>query len=324
MADLPTSRLGRTDLLVTRLGYGAMELKGSRQQLTTELAGTILNSVLDAGINLIDTSPDYGRSEELIGKHISHRRDEFYIASKCGCLVGEAARALVPRSRHVFTRENIRAGVEQSLRRMRTDYLDIIQFHANPSRAVLEEHDAVETLRTLQREGKVRFLGMSGTLPHLTDHIAMAVFDTFQISYSALEREHEDAITAAARAGAGTIIRGGVARGAPVQDRTRSAPCGLRDLGLAFIRREPRVIWKKAKLDELLGEMLRLEFLLRFTLTHPLVHTTIVGTANLDHLADNVAAAQAGPLPEDVYAKAKRHLAPYRNRLLTLSRRIFR
>src|SRR5437870_11853056 len=101
---------------------------------------------------------------------------------------------------HVHTAENIRAGVEQSLRRMRTDHLDLVQFHVSPSRETLEENDSVAELLDLQREGKVRFLGMSGTLPHLTDHIAMGVFDAFQIPYSAVEPEHETVISDAAQA----------------------------------------------------------------------------------------------------------------------------
>jgi aryl-alcohol dehydrogenase-like predicted oxidoreductase len=85
----------------------------------------------------------------------------------------------------------------------------------SPSRAQMEEGGTVETLVELRDEGKVRFIGMSGILPHLTDHIAMDVFDVFQIPYSALQLEHEDLITAAAARGAGTLIRGGAARGAP-------------------------------------------------------------------------------------------------------------
>jgi aryl-alcohol dehydrogenase-like predicted oxidoreductase len=65
----------------------------------------------------------------------------------------------------------------------------------------------------------VRFVGMSGTLPHLADHIAMSVFDVFQIPYSAVEREHEAAITAAALKGAGIVIRGGAAKGAATEGK---------------------------------------------------------------------------------------------------------
>ena len=82
--------LGRTGLQVTTLGYGAMELRGTprARDITEAQAETILNKVLDAGINYIDTSIDYGLSEERIGRYISHRRAEYYLASKCGCLVG--------------------------------------------------------------------------------------------------------------------------------------------------------------------------------------------------------------------------------------------
>ena len=125
------------------------------------------------------------------------------------------------RPAHVFTPENIRAAVEQSLRRMRTDHLDLVQFHISPSRDTLEENGAVDALIELRDEGKTRFIGMSGTLPNLVDHIDMGVFDAFQIPYSALERDHEGAIHDAAVAGSGTIIRGGVARGA--QPRRREA-----------------------------------------------------------------------------------------------------
>lgn len=300
MSDLPTSTLGRTGVTVTKLGYGAMELRGptgfgASRQLDDAEVSELLNGVLDAGINLIDTSPDYGGSEEHIGRWLAHRRDEFFLASKCGCPVGEAAQ----RSReHVFTRENVRAGVEQSLRRMRTDHLDLVQFHSSPARDVLEEHDAVAELEALRSEGKVRFLGMSGTLPHLADHIAMGVFDAFQIPYSAVERDHEQAISDAAAAGAGTIIRGGVARGLP------EPPANLPDQYRAAMQAR-RERFEATDLSDLVGDGSPMELMLRFTISHPDLHTTIVGTANPDHLAANVAAAAKGPLPADVYEAAR-------------------
>ena len=158
MADLPKRELGRTGLQVTMLGYGAMELRGApRARDTTEAqAETILNAVLDAGINYIDTSIDYGVSEERIGRYISHRRSEYYLASKCGCLVGAPA-VRGQRSPHVFTRDNILAGVEQSLVRMKTDYLDVVQFHISPSQQTLEENGALEAVMELKagRQGAV-------------------------------------------------------------------------------------------------------------------------------------------------------------------------
>lgn len=295
MPDLPKRELGRTGLQVTMLGYGAMELRGApRARDTSEAqAEIILNAVLDSGINYIDTSIDYGVSEERIGRYISHRRSEYYLASKCGCLVGAPA-VRGQRSPHVFTRDNILSGVEQSLDRMKTDYLDVVQFHISPSRQTLEENGALEAVMELKAAGKVRFIGMSGTLPHLRDHIAMGIFDVFQIPYSAVEREHEAIMTTAAAAGAGIVIRGGAAKGAPSEDK---------QAGLQWAR------WQAAKLEDLLGDMTPMEFILRFTFTNPDLDTTIVGTVNPVHLRSNVEILQKGPLPLELYTEAKRRLA---------------
>ena len=296
MTDLPKRELGRTGLQVTMLGYGAMELRGAprARDITDAQAETILNAVLDSGINYIDTSIDYGLSEERIGRYISHRRDSYYLASKCGCLVGAPPAPRGQRSPHLFTRENIVAGIEQSLARMKTDFLDVVQFHISPSRQTLEENGAVEALLELKAAGKVRFIGMSGTLPHLKDHIAMKVFDVFQIPYSAVEREHEAAISEAAGAGAGIVIRGGAAKGAPAEGK---------QTGLQWER------WQRPRIDDLLDGATPLEFILRFTFSHPDMDTTIVGTVNPAHLQSNLDALRKGPLPPALYGEAKRRLA---------------
>jgi len=289
---------------VTILGYGAMELRGQPRgpAIEDDDAGRLLNAVLDGGINLIDTSIDYGRSEELIGRYLAHRRDEYFLASKCGCLLGDPTPGATPPFPHDFRAQNIRGGIEQSLRRLGTDHLDLLQVHLSPSRDQLEADQTVETLFSLRDEGKVRFIGMSGTLPHLPDHIAMGVFDVFQIPYSAIQREHEDLITAAAAGGAGTLIRGGAARGAPSEDKNwRHGPIGLAE-------GEGQRRWESSGVEELLGDMGRLEFVLRFTLSHPGLSSTIVGTSNMDHLRSNLAFAEKGPLPPDLYEEAKSRL----------------
>jgi aryl-alcohol dehydrogenase-like predicted oxidoreductase len=296
--------LGRTGYDATILGYGAMELRGAPRGpvIDDADAGRILNAVLDQGINLIDTSVDYGRSEELIGRYISHRRDEYFLASKCGCQTELPVEAPAP-SPHDYSPANVRAGVEQSLRRLGTDRLDLVQVHMSPSKAQLVADHTIETLHSLRDEGKVRFIGMSGILPELPDHIAMGVFDVFQIPYSAVQREHEELITSAARSGAGTLIRGGAARGAPSKDKQwRQGPLTQAE-GVGQRR------WEASGVAELIGEMSAIEFTLRFTLSHPDLSSTIVGTANIDHLRSNVAIAEKGPLPQDLYDAAKERLA---------------
>jgi aryl-alcohol dehydrogenase-like predicted oxidoreductase len=287
--------LGRTGYDATILGFGAMEIRGPRiwggRELTDEQAQSILNAVLDVGINLIDTAWDYGRSEEYIGRFISTRRDEYFLAAKCGCTFVD--RGEYDDTPHVWTRDNLMRNIDDSLRRMKTDHVDLLQLH-NPTVEQVEEGNLVQVLQDIQTAGKTRFIGCSSTLPHISTFIKWGVFDVFQIPYSALEPEHEDAITEAGKAGAGTIIRGGVARGEP------GAGLGSEDRWR---------LWEAAGLDDLLsaGES-RTTFLLRFTVSHPEMDTTIVGTLRPEHLEENVRAAEAGPLPQDVYVEAKRRL----------------
>lgn len=287
--------LGRTGLEVTRLGFGAMEIRGPRiwsgRPVTDDEADQILNAVLDAGINFIDTAYDYGLSEEYIGRFISRRRSEYILATKCGCTVVNCGDH--DETPHVWTRDNLLHNIETSLRRMKTDYIDLLQLH-NPTVEQTEEGNLVEILREIQTSGKVRWIGISSTLPHISKYIESGVFDSFQIPYSALERDHENVISDAARSGAGTIIRGGVGRGEP---------------GAGLGNKDRWAVWEKARLDELLDEgESRTGFLLRFTLSHPHMSTTIVGTKNPEHLAENLRIAVKGSLPTDVYEEAKRRL----------------
>lgn len=131
----------------------------------------------------------------------------------------------------------------------------------------------------------------------------MGVFDVFQIPYSVVEREHEALIGEAARRGAGIVVRGGVARGVMVKDESiiDDYPAPLR-AGFRARRR----LWQETKIDDLLDGMSPMEFMLRFTISHPDMSTTIVGTTNPAHLEDNVAAAAKGPLPADIYEEARR------------------
>jgi aryl-alcohol dehydrogenase-like predicted oxidoreductase len=300
---LPAATLGRTGLEVTKLGYGAMEVRGTRiwngRPVTDDEADRILNVVLDSGINFIDTANDYGRSEEYIGRFISKRRGEFYLATKCGCTVVRRDEN-TDDTPHVWTRENLFRGLHESLERMKTDYVDVMQLH-NPSVEQAEQGDLVNVLKEMKQQGKVRWIGCSSTNPHLPTYIEWGVFDVFQIPYSALEREHEGAIQAAADAGSGVIVRGGVARGEP---------------GSGLGNEERWTLWEAADMDELLEEgESRTAFLLRFTITHPGMSTTIVGTKNSEHLQENVQAAQRGPLSPEVYEEAKRRLAAAERRL---------
>ena len=282
---------GNTGLSVTVLGYGAMELR----QVDEAQAERLLNAALDGDINFIDTSPDYGPSEDFIGRSVAHRWGEYLLATKCGCNVPLVGGDDAPR--HIWTSAQVRHNIEHSLRRLHTDYVDIWQVHsAEPDE--LAQSDVLETMLRIKEEGKVRHIAVSmsgraagygyGQLrPYLDGE--WDDFEAIQVWYSALVRASEGAMTEAAGRGKGMIIRGVVRSVEPwasLADAT--AKLGLDDL---------RATGESAA-----------QFLLRFALAHPGLHTTIIGTKSLEHLADNIRSVEAGPLAPDVLVEAKRRL----------------
>ncbi len=274
--------LGRTGMEVTQLGYGAMELRklsGSEDRTPDgDRAERVLNAVLDAGINFIDTSWCYQNSEEFIGRYVGHRRSEYFIATKCGHFWRDDP------DHSGWSREGLLNCIEESLTRLRTDHVDILQLH-NPTREEIQRYNCVSTLQAIQAQGKTRFIGVSTTLPYVEEFLKMGVFDTFQLPYSALEPENEEMIGWVAQRGAGTIIRGGVAKGVPVV-QTSDRPQVMKN----------KLRWEKAGLSALAPQLDPMELMLRFTLSHPSVHTVIAGTKDLRHLQANLRAAEKGPL----------------------------
>jgi aryl-alcohol dehydrogenase-like predicted oxidoreductase len=289
---MKTTVLGRTGLEVTQLSFGAMELRfgpdSEDRRVSEEQAEKMLNAVLDAGINLIDTAPDYGLSEERIGRYISSRRKEYILATKCGCDPKDKG----GQGGHIWTRAQVLGNIEGSLKRLKTDHVDILQLH-NPQADKAPVDELVRTLQDIRSQGLTRFISISTTLPWLDEYLGMGVFDTFQIPYSCLQPEHHEAITRVGQAGGGVIVRGGIGRGGPKAER----------LGRVNID-----VWKEARLEELCDGIKPAELILRYTLTHPHCHTTIVGTINTDHLADNVTAANKGALPADLYQEIQRRV----------------
>lgn len=285
---LPRAILGRTGLRVSCLGYGSMGIRGPKtwgvRTVDDAQADKILNAVLDMGINFIDTSPDYGLSEERIGRFLSSRREEYYLATKCGCVYTQHQDHL--EIDHQWRKDVIERNLNESLQRLGTDHIDLLQFHGGTAET-LEREGLLSQLQDFQTQGMIHHIGVSSKIPHLAGLIDLNFFDTFQIPYSCLSPEHGELITRAAETGAGIIIRGGIAHGGPDAEIQRDAL---------------NAVWNEAKLDELIPKgMTRAELILRYTLSHPHCHTTIVGTCNHQHLAENVTASRLGRLPDPIY-----------------------
>ena len=287
---LPKATLGRTDLEVTRLGFGCALWGEDKSHWTPKQAKKVWDSALDAGINFFDTAYDYVYSEEWIGWSLQPRYGEFYLATKSGCT---DSRPAFNNSDHVWTRDNLMRNIEISLRRLNRDTVDILQLH-NATTEEIKEGGLVEALMEIKEQGLVKWIGSSTTLPDLPEILSWDAFDVMQIPYSALERQHEDWITEAASKGVGIIIRGGVAQG---EHNARQESVDRWD------------VFSRAGMDELLDEgESRSSFVLRYTLSHPDSHTVIVGTTSVEHLDENINTVLRGPLTPSVYSEAKRRL----------------
>ncbi|MEE2830828.1 MAG: aldo/keto reductase [Candidatus Latescibacterota bacterium] len=278
--------LGRTGLEVSVLGFGAWEIGWTSVEEGDEV-GPLLNHALDNGINFVDSSAAYRWSEELIAKHIGHRRHEFVFATKCG-----SGRVLQADGEWVQTLDYSAAAIapqiDRSLQRLRTDYIDIMQLHS-PSYDDLVHGDGLEGLKNAQQQGKIRFVSLSADDDAAVQAVEMGEFDTLQITCNILDQEPGKIIAAAREKDMGIIVK------SPIANAIYEAPRPAADAGqwdLAQRRLSPEVI----------GDLPRVEASLRWLLNNADVHTAIVGTTNIAHLRDNIASAERGELPQDTYA----------------------
>jgi len=160
--------LGRTGLHVSIIGFGASPLGDVFGVVSPEDGRAAVHHAIDCGINLFDVSPYYGLTlaEERLGAALEGRRHEVVLATKCGRYGSE---------HFDFSAATVTREFEASLRRLRTDYVDILQLHDvefGSVQQVIEE--TLPTLRGLQRQGKARFIGITGFWPHLLARIAAA------------------------------------------------------------------------------------------------------------------------------------------------------
>ena len=207
--------IGRTGFLVSPLGFGAFKI-GRNQQVKyphgydlpdEQTVARLLNGFLEAGGNYLDTAPAYGLSEERIGTAISHRRAEFVLSTKAGETFENG------RSVYDFSADAIRHSVHRSLRRLRTDVLDLVFLHSDgDDNRILHETDAVATLLELKQSGLVRAVGLSGKTPDgARDALKWA--DALMVEYHVEDPSHAGVIAEAAIAGVGVIVKKGLASG---------------------------------------------------------------------------------------------------------------
>jgi len=225
-------RLGANGPLVSVLGYGAFKIgRNENTKYGVDYAlpdqpavNQLLNGLLDLGITYFDTAPAYGLSEERIGQAISHRRGEFTLSTKVGETFENGS------STYDFSRNSIEQSVQRSLKRLRTDVLDVVFIHANADDlAILNQTDVVKTLLSLRDTGVVKRVGLSAKTAAGARQ-ALDWADAIMVEYHLEDRSHEEVIAEAKAAGIGVVVKKALASG-------KLPPAE----GLQFVLRNPGV-----------------------------------------------------------------------------------
>ncbi len=259
--------LGRTGLRVSEIGFGGaqvgipnyMETWDSHGQREQQTIIDALNRALDLGLNYIDTAPSYGDgiSEEVLGRVIAKRRDECILATKTSA----------------YDPADILESVENSLRRLQTDVIDVLQLHggAYPEEDVetILNRGGLEAFQNLRDQGKIRFLGFTAELPSggVSQLIATGAFDVMQIRYNFMYQDACD-----------FLFPGGIVHEAKAQG-----------MGIVTMRTMTSGLFQRlmrASFPQLAGADLD-TFLLNYVLSNPLVDVAIIGMRRAEEVEHN-------------------------------------
>jgi len=277
-------QFGNTDMRVSVLGFGGAEIGFEGATETT--VERLLKGALDAGLNVIDTGECYEGSEELIGKAVASRRQDYYLFTKCGHPHGVGSED--------WSAASLLESIERSLRRLQTEQLDLIQLHSC-SEAVLRKGEAIGALQTARAKGYARYIGYSGDSAAALYAVESGAFDTLQTSVNVADQEAITLTLPKARAkGMGVIAKRPIANAVwrnnhkPVNPYHHVYWDRLNTLRYDFIRHFP--------LDQSIAHAMR------FTLSIDGVHTAIVGTTKPERWIENARLIEEGPLAEAEFA----------------------
>ena len=287
--------LGRSNLRVSRIAFGAWELGGDWGATDESVAIATIRHAADHGINFFDTAQGYGfgASERLIARALAgHPRDQVVIATKGGLRPtpgGGVERDASP--------DWVRRGVDESLRALGTDYIDLYQVHWPDSKTPVVE--TAGALADLVAAGKIRHVGVSNFDAEMEEFSGTLPVETLQPPYHLFRRDIESSILPYTRAhDIGVLVYGPLAHGllsGAMSADTKFAPGDWRAKSDVFkgdlYRRNLRIVDALARFAQLeLGTTVS-RLAVAWTLANPAVHVAIVGTRNPRHVDDAIAAA---------------------------------
>jgi aryl-alcohol dehydrogenase-like predicted oxidoreductase len=283
--------LGRTGIKVSPYALGAMVLGASIGNPDHDDSIRIIHKALDAGINFIDTADAYGESEVVVGKALKGRRDSVVLATKFGRPVGDDPH------HQGASRHWIMTAVENSLRRLQTDYIDLYQVHRPDPSTDIEE--TLSALSDLIHSGKVRAIGSSTTPASdiveaqlVAERRGLERFRTEQPPYSILSRGIEaEVLPVAQRYGMGTLVWGPLAQGMLTGRARKGQQTDLHRAAIMKVFSDELRLDAVEQLVPLAAEagMPMTHLAMAFAIAHPGVTSAIVGPHTMEQLDDLVA-----------------------------------
>jgi aryl-alcohol dehydrogenase-like predicted oxidoreductase len=307
MADIEKRILGKSGIEVTKLSLGLWAVGGSEWgEVEDRDTLDVISAALDMGINFFDTADVYGggHSEELLGQAMQGRRDQFIVATKIGWVGFDGDKGVSAYD----TVDKLIAGVETNLRRLQTDYVDVIQCHIDFREPNMDVF--VEGFQKLQAQGKVRAYGVSTSdFAYLQAFNADNRASTLQIDYSILNRTPEAEIFPYTLAhDLGVLVRGPLAMGILTGKFTRETTFEEGDFRQRWIENEDEYqvfledLDKVEKLKALANGRTLAQLAIQFVMAHPAVTVAIPGAKRVAQLEDNIQAALLPPLTAEELA----------------------
>jgi aryl-alcohol dehydrogenase-like predicted oxidoreductase len=276
---------GNTGLKVSALGFGAGQI--GDYNVPEKQVEQLLNAALDSGINLIDTARGYYASEERIGKYISHRRNEFVLSTKVGYSI---------EGFNDWTYDITLAGVDEALKILKTDYIDIVHLHSCDIE-ILKRGEVIEALHKTIKNGKVRTAAYTGENEELKFAVDSNSFGSIMTSVNICDQiDIDGSIKSAKEKGMGVIAKRPLAN---ALWKFAERPYG--NYAEAYWLR-----WKEMNLPEEDW----FDTFIRFSVFTEGIDTAIVGTTNPDHLKQSIRSIERGPLPDEIYKLIRNSFNP--------------
>ena len=263
--------LGKTGLLVSRLGVGLAEIGHFSPASDVSLISQLVNTAIEHGLNFFDTASCYGHSEELLGKALLHNREKVIIATKAGHALDSMTRS--------WTYETIRKSIERSLKRLNTEYIDIVQLHSCDV-DVLKQGEVIRALQEAKQQGKTRFIGYSGDNESAGWAVESDIFDTLQTSFNIVDQKaRSQLLPKAAEHEMGIIVKRPIANAAWAAAQNPSAYAG------EYFRRSKKMIGDNSLPTNSTHPLV---ISLGFVFAHNAIDVAIVGTKNPVHMQNNI------------------------------------